>query len=90
MNRIERSELNEEWAHAGVVEAGGFLFVSYCMKNEGQPIEDQINGAFDVLSDRLASVGLTLQSVVKMDCLFKDIADLSCIADIIKARFHVH
>lgn len=88
MNRIERTELNEEWAHAGIVEAGGFIFLSYCMKNEGQPIVNQINGAFDVLADRLESVGLTMESVVKMDCLFKNISDLSYLADIIKARFH--
>lgn len=90
MDRIVRTELNEEWAHAGIVEAGGFVFLSYCMKNEGQPITHQINGAFDVLADRLASVGLTMESVVKMDCLFKNIADLSFLADIIKARFHGH
>ncbi len=72
-NQISRTEINEEWAHAGIVEAGNFVFISYCMKNEGQPVENQINGALDVLSDRLESVGLTMQSVVKMDCLFKDI-----------------
>ncbi len=85
---IMRSEINEEWAHAGVVEAGGFVFISYCMKNEGEPIESQINGAFDVLADRLRSVGLPLESVVKMDCLFRNISDLSYLADIIKARFY--
>lgn len=90
MHHISRTELNEEWAHAGVVEAGGFVFISYCMKNEGQPIAQQINGAFDVLSDRLASVGLPMESVVKMDCLFKDISDLSFLAESIKTRFHGH
>lgn len=90
MNHISRTELNEEWAHAGVVEAGNFVFISYCMKNEDQPVENQINGAFDVLNDRLASVGLTMRSVVKMDCLFRDISDLSYLADIIKVRFDGH
>ena len=87
MSEITRTEINEEWAHSGVVEAGGLVFVSYCMKNEGQSIENQINGAFDVLSERLQTVGLTLASVVKMDCLFADIADLSYLGDIIKSRF---
>ena len=87
MSEITRTEINEEWAHSGVVEAGGLVFVSYCMKNEGQSIENQINGAFDVLSERLQTVGLTLASVVKMDCLFADIADLSSLGDIIKSRF---
>lgn len=85
---IKRTELSEEWAHAGVVEAGDYVFISYCMKNEGQPIESQINGAIDVLSERLESVGLTLSSVVKMDCLFRDIKDLAYLGDVIKSRFH--
>ena len=87
MSGIKRSEISEEWAHSGVVEAGEYVFVSYCMQNEGQSIESQINGAFDVLSERLAAIGLTLDSVVKMDCLFADIADLSYLGDIIKERF---
>jgi len=87
VKEIKRTEINEEWAHSGIIEAGDYAFVSYCMGNEGQSIESQINGAFDTLSERLESVGLTLESVVKMDCLFKDIADLSFLAKIIKARF---
>ena len=87
MNKIKRSELSEEWAHSGVVEAGDFAFVSYCMKNEGQTIENQINGAFDVLEKRLESIGLNLDSVVKMDCLFKDIMDIHFLGEIIKERF---
>ncbi|NLE06611.1 MAG: RidA family protein, partial [Crenarchaeota archaeon] len=51
MGNIKRTELSEEWAHSGVVEAGNFVFISYCMKNEGQPIEKQINGAFDILEE---------------------------------------
>jgi len=84
---IKRLEQNEEWAHTGVVEAGNLVFVSYCMKNEGQSIESQMHGAFDVLNERLATVGLTLSSVVQMDCLFRDIADLVSLADVIKQRF---
>jgi len=85
---IKRTEISEEWAHSGVVEAGDYVFVSYCMGNEGQSIENQINGAFDILNERLGTVGLTLESVVKMDCLFKDISDLSYLGDIIKVRFN--
>ena len=68
MREIVRSDVNEEWAHSGVVEAGDFVFISYCVGNIGQPIENQINGAFDHLARRLESIGLTLESVVKMDC----------------------
>ena len=69
MADIIRTEISEEWAHSGVVEAGNYVFVSYCMANEGQSIENQINGAFDLLNERLGTVGLSLESVVKMDCL---------------------
>lgn len=87
MNEIVRTEVDEKWAHSAIVEAGNYIYISYCMKNEGQSIEDQINGAFDVLSDRLEAIGLTLESVVQMDCLFKDIKDLSFLGGIIKERF---
>lgn len=87
-NKIKRFEVDETWAHCGVTEAGNFIFVSYCMKNEGESIQNQINGAFDVLSERLKLVGLTLDNVVKMDCLFKNISDLEYLGDIIKERFN--
>ena len=77
MSEIIRTEVNEEWAHTGIVEAGEYFFISYCMENEGQSIENQINGGFNVLEKRLNSVGLNLEAVVKMDCLFKDIMDIS-------------
>ena len=87
MREIIRTEIDNEWAHSAVVEAGDYVYISYCMKNEGQSIENQINGAFDVLSKRLETIGLTLKSVVQMDCLFKDIKDLSFLGEIIKERF---
>jgi len=88
MSEIIRSEIDEVWAHSAVVQAGNNVYISYCMKNEGESIENQINGAFDVLSDRLKTIGLTLESVVQMDCLFKDIHDLSYMEKIIKQRFN--
>ncbi len=82
-----RTDINNEWAHSGIVIAGEYAFISYCMCNEGQDIESQINGAFDILSLRLKLIGLPLESVVKMDCLFKDIQDVSFLGEIIKQRF---
>lgn len=87
MTKIIRSEVDEVWAHSAVVEAGNHVYVSYCMKHEGESIEKQINGAFDVLSERLETIGCTLQSVVQMDCLFKDINDLNYLEKVIKERF---
>jgi 2-iminobutanoate/2-iminopropanoate deaminase len=87
MGEIIRSDINEEWAHSGIVEAGDFVFVSYCVGNIGQSIENQINGAFDHLESRLRSVGLGLDSVVKMDCLFRDIWNIPVMEKVIKERF---
>ncbi len=87
MGSITRHEVNEGWAHTGVIEAGDFVFTSYCVGNVGQPVEAQINGAFDNLAKRLASVGLTLESVVKMDCLFRDVWNVPIMEKVIKERF---
>ena len=88
MKGIKRLEVDEKWADSGVVEAGDYVFIAYCMKNEGQSIEKQINGAFDVLEERLKIVELTLKSFVQMDFLFKNIEDLSFLGEIIRNRFN--
>jgi enamine deaminase RidA (YjgF/YER057c/UK114 family) len=88
MQAIQRSDVNEEWAHSGIVEAGDFAFLNYCVGNVGQPIEAQINGAFDQLEQRLGSIGLTLESVVQMDCLFRDVWNIPVMEKVIKERFH--
>ena len=88
MGEIKRTEISKEWSHSGVVEAGDFVFISYCMGNKGQSVENQIKGAFDLLEKRLKSISLNLESVVKMDCLFKDIMDIHLLGKIIKERFN--
>lgn len=87
MSEIIRRDINEDWAHSGIVEAGGFVFLSYCVGNIGQSIEDQINGAFDHLRTRLESIGLTLESVVQMDCMFRDVWNIPVMEKVIKERF---
>ena len=87
MSKIKRVEVDEFWADSTIIEAGDYVFIGYCMGNEGKPIEEQIDGAFTTLENRLSKVGLGLDSVVKMDCLFKDINDLNFLPDIIKKRF---
>ena len=87
MKEIVRSDVSEEWAHQGIVEAGDFAFFSYCVGNIGQPIENQINGAIDHLKERLESIGLTLESVVKMDCLFRDVWNIPIMEKVFKERF---
>ena len=88
MENIKRLEVDEFWADSSVIEAGDYIFVGYCMGNEGQSIKAQISGAFDVLKSRLAMAGLEMDSVVKMDCLFKNINDLNYLPDIIKKHFN--
>jgi enamine deaminase RidA (YjgF/YER057c/UK114 family) len=88
MREIVRSDVNEDWAHSGIVEAGDFAFINYCVGNIGQSIENQINGAFDHLEERLKSIGLTLESVVKMDCMFRDIWNIPVLEKVIKERFN--
>ncbi|MCR4656957.1 MAG: RidA family protein [Lachnospiraceae bacterium] len=87
MSEINRIETDEFWADATVIEAGDYVFIGYCMGNEGKSIKEQIHGAIDTLENRLKMVDLTLESVVKMDCLFKDINDLHCLPEVLKARF---
>lgn len=77
MKEVKRIEVDEYRADSTIIEAGDFVFIAYCMGNEGKSTEEQIEGAFQVLKERLNKVGLGLDSVVKMDCLFKDINDLS-------------
>ena len=84
---IKRLDIDGFWADSTVIEAGDYVFIGFCMGNEGNPIEDQINGAFSVLEDRLKLAGLGLSSVVQMDCLFRNISDLNVLPEIIKQRF---
>ncbi len=86
MREIVRSDVNSEWAHSGIVEAGDFVFINYCVGNIGQSVENQINGAFDHLIERLKSIGLTLESVVKIDCMFRDIWNIPLLEKVLIER----
>ena len=88
MGGIERYDVNEEWAHSGIIKAGEFYFMSYCVGNIGQSVEAQINGAIDQMENRLALVGLGLENVVQMDCLFRDIWNIPIMEKVIRARFN--
>ena len=41
MGSIERYDVNEQWAHSGIVKAGDFCFLNYCASNGGT-IDEQI------------------------------------------------
>lgn len=88
MKEIKRYDIHENWAHSGIIQAGDYCFINYCVRNTGGTIEEQINGAFDEMEERLALVELTLENVVQMNCLFKNIWDIPVMEKIIKKRFH--
>ncbi|HWI52310.1 MAG TPA: Rid family hydrolase [Symbiobacteriaceae bacterium] len=79
--------MNEANAHAGFVEAGDFIFLNYCVGNVGESVERQVEGALDHMSDRLAMVGLTLDAVVKVDVMLRDVWDIPVMEDVFKRRF---
>ncbi len=88
MEEIIREDVNEEWVHSGIIKAGEYCFLNYCVGNVGGTIEEQIHGAFDCMEARLALFGLTLENVVQMDCLFRDIWHIPVMESIIRERFH--
>ena len=51
-------------------------------------VEEQVNGAFDQMERRLALFGLTLENVVQMDCLFRDVWNIPVMEKVIRERFH--
>lgn len=71
-----------------MIKAGDFYFLNYCVGNIGQSIEAQINGAIDQMEKRLHMVGLELEDVVQMDCLFRDVWNIPIMEKVIKARFN--
>lgn len=87
-SEIERYDVSEEWAHSGIIKAGDFYYIGYCVGNIGGTIEEQINGAFDHMEKRLKMVGLTLENVVQMDCLFRDVWNIPVMEKIIRERFN--
>ncbi len=88
MQEIRRYDINENWAHSGIIQAGDYCFINYCVRNIGGTIEEQIDGAFDEMEERLALVGLTLENVVQMNCLFQNIWDIPVMEKVIKKRFN--
>lgn len=88
MSEITRMDISEEWAHSGIIKAGDYCFLGYCVGNTDGSVEQQISAAFDVMEKRLSMVGLTLENVVSMDCLFRDVWNIPIMEKIIKERFH--
>ncbi len=88
MSNIVRHDVNEEWAHSGIIEAGNFAYIGYCVGNIGKSVEEQIRGSIEHLENRLKTIGLGLDSVVQMDCLFRDIWNIPKMEAVIKEKFN--
>ena len=91
MSEIKRHNLDndsaERNAYSEIVEAGDFVFLSFCVGNVGQSVEAQVNGALDNMAARLEKVGLTLSSVVKVDVMMKDPWNIPIMEKVFKERF---
>jgi len=78
----------ERNANSSVIEAGDFVFVGHCCRNQGQPLENQIVGALDQLSESLGLVGLTLESVVQIDAMFRDVHQIPVMEKVFRKRMN--
>jgi len=87
MSGITRCDTNQEWAHAGYVVAGDFVFLSYCAGNIGDSVEAQVHGALDHMEEKLAKVDLTLRDVVQVDVLLRDVWNIPFMEKVFKERF---
>lgn len=88
MDKIKRYDINEEYAYSGMVQAGDFVFLTFCVGNVGGTVEEQVEGALDNMSERLALVNLTLEDVVKVDVLMRDPWDIPVMEKVFKRRFN--
>ena len=90
MSSIKRYNINTENAWSEMVEAGDFVFINFCVGNVGQSVEAQVNGAIDDMKNRLSSIGLSLESVVKVDVLLRDSWNIPIMEKVFRERFSGH
>ena len=57
MREIKRQSIDKDFAegcaYSEIVEAGDFVFLTFCVGNIGQSVEAQVNGALDNMCARL-------------------------------------
>ena len=87
MSKITRYDINEEYAYSGFVQAGDFIFLTFCVGNVGGTVEEQVEGALDNMKDRLRMVDLSLEDVVQVNVLLRDVWDIPIMEDVFKRRF---
>ncbi|HPT76057.1 MAG TPA: RidA family protein [Defluviitaleaceae bacterium] len=62
-------------------------FLNFCVGNVGQSVEAQVHGALEDMENRLKEIGLTLESVVKVDVLLRDPWDIPVMEKVFRERF---
>ena len=91
MTGIIRRNLDEktarDYAYSEIVEAGGFVFLTFCVGNVGESVEMQVHGALDNMEQRLKLVGLDLSHVVKVDVMMKDPWNIPAMEKVFHERF---
>jgi len=91
MSEIKRHNIDKDAAdrnaYSEIVEAGDFVFLTFCAGNVGQAVEAQVHGALDDMESRLSKVGLTLDSVVKVDVMMRDPWNIPTMEKVFKERF---
>lgn len=87
MSSIVMTSVNEEYAYSEIVEAGDFVFLSFCVGNVGTSIENQVHGALNDMEKRLGKLDLSLKNVVKIDVLLKDVWNIPIMEKVFKDRF---
>ncbi len=94
MNGIVRRNLNEEmareYAYSEIVEAGSFVFLTFCVGNVGGTVAQQVHGALNNMEERLQLVGLNLKDVVKVDVMMKDPWNIPAMEKVFGERFGEH
>lgn len=87
MKEIFRNDVNEEYAYSGYVRAGDLIFLTFCVGNVGGTTEEQVEGALDNMAERLQMENLTLEDVVQVNVLMRDVWDIPIMEQVFKRRF---
>lgn len=87
MGEIKRHGTHEDYAYSSYVEAGDFVFLNFCVGNIGQSVEMQVEGALDQMNQFLGEIDLTLESVVQVNVLLRDVWNIPIMEEVFKRRF---
>ena len=87
MSEILRGSVNEENAYSGYVKVGDFVYLNFCVGNVGKSVKEQVGGALDLMEQRLKHVDLTLDDVVQINVLMRDVWDIPIMEQVLKERF---